>query len=414
MIEPRGAVVRPPPPRRIGFWGNFGSGNWGNECTLQAIVHNVRKRLPAAEMICICTDPVSTSERHGLSSLAIRKRRQNGAGSGGIVGFVGRSGAELREWSTTFGLVGDIDTLVMTGTGMLTDTGEGPFGLPYDMFIWSTAAKARGGRVLVTNVGVEAIVHPLTKFFIGAAMRMADYRSYRDGQSREVLRRAGFFDASDFVYPDLAFSLPEATVLRKPLPARPRTTIAVGVYDFRGRGQASAADLAAYRDYVAKLGRFVLWLLQQGFAVRIIIGDLTYDKPVLHDLRRYLEKNGIAKYREQVQDSPAQSVEDVMDQIAAVDTVVASRFHNVLLGLLLGKPVVSISYNEKNDALMTSMGLGAYCQVIERFTVDHLIEQFGALQAKADDHRKSIAAHAKSYRASLEHQYDLLFGPPAS
>jgi polysaccharide pyruvyl transferase WcaK-like protein len=412
MIESRGAVARPPLPRRIGFWGNFGSGNWGNECTLQAIVHNVRRRLPAAEFVCICTDPISTNERHGLSSLAIRNRRRNGGAV--ALGFLGRGGAELREWSTTFGLARDIDTLVMTGTGMLTDTGEGPFGLPYDMFIWSTAAKARGGRVLVANVGVEAIVHPLTKFFIGAAMRMADYRSYRDGQSREVLRRAGFFDASDLVYPDLAFSLPETMVRPASRAGRSRTTIAVGVYDFRGRGQGSAADLAAYRDYVAKLGRFVLWLLEQGFAVRIIIGDLTYDEPVLHDLRRYLDENGIASHREQVQDSPAQSVDDVMDQIAGVDAVVASRFHNVLLGLLLGKPVVSISYNEKNDALMAGMGLEAYCQTIERFTVDRLIEQFGALQARAADHRTAITAHAKSYRASLERQYDLLFGSPSS
>ena len=42
-----------------------------------------------------------------------------------------------------------------------------------------------------------------------------------------------------------------------------------------------------------------------------------------------------------------------MQQIAEVEVVVASRFHNVLLALLLGKPVVSIAYNQKNDALMT-------------------------------------------------------------
>jgi polysaccharide pyruvyl transferase WcaK-like protein len=415
VIETRGAVETSARPRRIGFWGNFGAGNWGNECTLQAIVHNVRKRLPAAELVCICSDPSKAIGRHGLEALAISdRRRKANPGRSLSQGFVRRSGGELREWSTIMGNARTVDTLVMTGTGMLTDTGEGPFGLPYDMFIWSVAAKARGGRLLVTNVGVEPIAHPLTKFFIGAALRLADYRSYRDAQSRELLRRAGFYDQGDFVYPDLAFSLPESMARRALAAPHPRPTVAVGVYDYRGRGQGGAEDKQAYGEYIAKLGRFVFWLLEQGFAVRILIGDLTYDEPVLEDLRAHLEANGIAKYRDRVEDEPARSVEDVMDQIAGVDIVVASRFHNVLLGLFLGKPVVSISYNEKNDALMTSMGLGAYCQTIDDFSVDRLIGQFNAVKANADELRKAIAANSMAYRASLEHQYDALFGVPSA
>ena len=39
---------------------------------------------------------------------------------------------------------------------------------------------------------------------------------------------------------------------------------------------------------------------------------------------------------------PAESFEQLVEQLATVDFVVASRYHNVVLGLLLAKPVVSL------------------------------------------------------------------------
>ena len=57
-----------------------------------------------------------------------------------------------------------LDTVVvMTGTGMLTDDSEGPFGLPYDLFKWSVAARACGARVLFASVGVEPIDSPVAR-----------------------------------------------------------------------------------------------------------------------------------------------------------------------------------------------------------------------------------------------------------
>ena len=61
------------------------------------------------------------------------------------------------------------------------------------------------------------------------------------------------------------------------------------------------------------------------------------------------------------------------------DIIVASRFHNVVCALKLSKPTISIGYEAKNDDLMEHMGLGAFCQHIERFDVDDLIQQFEAL-----------------------------------
>ena len=41
--------------KKIALFGTFGTGNLGNECTLQAMLLNIRRRVPNAEVSCICT-----------------------------------------------------------------------------------------------------------------------------------------------------------------------------------------------------------------------------------------------------------------------------------------------------------------------------------------------------------------------
>jgi len=397
-------------PRRIAFWGNFGTSNWGNECTLQAIVQSIRARVPGVELAGICSIPADTARRHGVVAWPISERRlaitegtatppRSRAGR-----LAARLRDEWRDWRLTLQRARSVDAVVMAGTGMLTDDGEGSFGLPYEMFRWALAAKVQGRRVAFVSVGVEPIRRPLTRWFIGAALRLADFRSYRDQRSKDNLRRIGLGSDDDAVYPDLAFSLPHpaaaATATAGKLPR-----IGLGLYEYRGRGKGSDEDAAGYRAYLDKIGGFALELLGRGHDVRIVLGDLRYDLEVLHDLRGWFAGHDLARLPGRLEDEPAQSVDDVMRQLASVDLVVASRFHNVLLALLLGKPVVSVSYEPKNDVLMQHLGLGAYCQSLDDFDPARLRAQFAALEADAARLRPVIARRAADCRAQLDRQY---------
>ena len=61
----------------------------------------------------------------------------------------------------------------------------------------------------------------------------------------------------------------------------------------------------------------------------------------------------------------------------------ATRFHNVLLALLLNKPTIAISFHHKCTSLMSQMGLSEYCQDINRLDSGTLIAQFSHLQQNA-------------------------------
>jgi polysaccharide pyruvyl transferase WcaK-like protein len=399
---------------RIGLWGNFGTGNLGNECTLQAVVHNARRHSPGAELVCICSGPADSARRHGVAVLPISSRRSaaiavRGATAPARAGLrLTRVWQGLRDWYRPFTIMRDVDRLVMCGTGMLSDAGEGFRGLPYEMFRWSLAAKLSGRELMFASVGAESMLHPLTRAFVKTALRLADFRSYRDVQSRACLEGIGLDVRNDAVYPDLAFSLPE-TLFRSPGRVTPgRRVVAVGLYDYCGRGEVGG-DKTAYRCYLEKMGGLVVRLLEEGFAVRIVIGDPPYDEPVRCDLRAALEARGVVLDPDRFGDEPTASVEQLVEQLAQADLVVATRFHSVLLALMLGKPVVSVAYNAKNDALMDALGLRRYCQAIDAFDVEGLVGLLREIEAGGTPFG-DVCGRTAGYREELNRLYGRIFG----
>ena len=127
-------------PQKVAFYGLFGQQNWGNECTLQAILHNVKRFLPGAELRCICTDPDDTAERYNIPSFPIANRYARGYPKespkrGPAVVRLLRKGLvgiprELYSWVTAYRSLRGFDLLIVPGTGLLTDFTSNPFGIP--------------------------------------------------------------------------------------------------------------------------------------------------------------------------------------------------------------------------------------------------------------------------------------------
>jgi polysaccharide pyruvyl transferase WcaK-like protein len=395
---------------RIAFFGNFGTGNIGNECTLQAMIHNVRQLLPAAELSCICTEPATTAAEHALRSFPIdpahgRRHPARVTGRLRLLRLIARPVQEARAFLKACRIMRRTDLIVMTGTGMLSDTGQGPLGLTYQILKWTLAAASCRTRVAFVSVGAEGLAHPFSRFSVRNALRLASYRSYRDIHSREIVARIGFASPRDRVYPDLAFSLPPPAAGGQSPPDAQRPRIAIGLFDYKGAPDPWTNP--GYRSYLDKLRGFIVWARKLGYPVRIVIGDLTYDLAVREHLLSRLEELGVGP---EVTSEPARSVEELMAQLAGVDLVVATRFHNVLLSLMLGKPVVSVSYEAKNDSLMADMGLSEYCQQIDEFDGERLIEQVLAAQRDAGSIVSSVRERAGFYREQLAEQYRHVLG----
>ena len=107
-------------------------------------------------------------------------------------------------------------------------------------------------------------------------------------------------------------------------------------------------------------------------------------------------------------DEPVASVDDLLKQLGSTDLVVATRFHNVLLSLLLNKPVLAISFHHKCSSLMRQMGLSKYCQDINRLNTEELIEQFCDLEKNAEWLKPLIKHKTDEFRTALNEQYSYI------
>src|SRR5215472_16841792 len=80
-------------PARISFYGNFGAGNLGNESTLRAVIEQILRRWPDAQLLCFCTNPQDVRTRHNIAAFpseAVDKTAAEGAGSRGPLGRLAR------------------------------------------------------------------------------------------------------------------------------------------------------------------------------------------------------------------------------------------------------------------------------------------------------------------------------------
>jgi polysaccharide pyruvyl transferase WcaK-like protein len=433
--------------QRIVLFGNFGTGNLGNEATLQAMVYNVRKRLPNAEISCICPEPENTSATHNILGIPIRapfpiwklfnatkkgptplgRSERTIAGVTTTVHRRNRGFVRLKRivricaypfidayrWYNGIVTLKGSKILAMTGTGMVGDYAIGPFDLHYDIFRWSIIAKLCRCELQFVSVGSGPLRHPLSKCFLRTSLALADYRSYRDAASKDYLAALGVDVSKDTVSPDLAFSLP-VTVAPVNHDAERRNVIGVGLMNYYNRSGRSGGDESIYRDYLGRIASIVVCLVERGLTVRVLIGDAVWDQKVRLDLRGELEGRGYSYEDGGIIDEPATSVDDLLSQLASVDVVAASRFHNVLLALMLGKPVVAISYHEKFQPLMGGFGLEKFCKEIEHIDVDDIIKTLVILMRDAPVIRSQTIPKAECYRTALDKQYErILEGIPS-
>jgi polysaccharide pyruvyl transferase WcaK-like protein len=178
-----------------------------------------------------------------------------------------------------------------------------------------------------------------------------------------------------------------------------------------GSGTYATRDQAeaAFQEYLEVLVETSRSLLERGYDIRLLSGDLA-DSDARRAFRRLLQKTLPACDGDRIIDEPVASVTDVLSQIASTDFVVATRFHNILFAFFCGKPVISISFHHKCESLMAMMGMSDYCLQMGGLKAGRLIDTFSRLEANADTLGPAIRQKTALFRLELDQQYDMLFG----
>jgi polysaccharide pyruvyl transferase WcaK-like protein len=396
------ARTRPATGPRVGMFGLFGQGNLGNDGSMEAVLGYLGAEHPGVVPDILCTRPDEVTARYNLPAAQLhwytpdsaresRPRRALGTAAG-IVADAVRTAAWVRRH----------DLVIVPGMGVLEATLPlRPWRTPYAMFLLSASGRVFGTRVALVSVGANVITRQATRRLVTAAARLASYRSYRDEGARQAMRRMGLDTAGDEVYPDLAFALPvpgEATVAG---------TVGVGVMEYSGGNDDRARAGQIRASYIEHMTRFVTWLADEGRPVRLLAGD-TIDAGAVGEVLAGVRERRPGLDPAAVVAEPALTLQELMTQLATVQTVVATRYHTVLCALRLAKPTLAVGYAPKFAPLMAEMGLGEFTQPAQSLDADLLIKQFTELEGQAARLAPTVAERNAANEALLRRQFALL------
>lgn len=392
---------------RIGLFGLLGQGNLGNDGSMEAVLAYLNEAHPDAILDALCSGPELVSQRYAMPAAPLYRSESTTSRRAGVRGLVGRcvelGAGTVIDTARIVGWVRRHDSVIVPGMGVLEQTVPlRPWQTPYLMFVLSASGRLLRTKVALVSVGTNVVHDRLTRWLLTTSARLARYRSFRDTVSRDAMLEMGLDVSRDAVYPDVVFSL--AT---EQYATEPSAVVGVGIMDYSGSNDDRQRGDKIRSDYVAKMTEFVSWLAENGRQVRVFTSD-SVDQPIaaqiVADVRaRYPDLTPSAVVTE-----PVLSMAELLRQTASVGTVVATRFHNVLFSLRLGRPTVAIGYAAKHQALMTQMGMARYCQEARSLDVARLIELFTEMESRAAELRPMIAERNAAMARQVDSQFEAL------
>ncbi len=397
-------VARPP---RVGIFGKLGSGNIGNDASMESVLAYLRATHPDAVVDALCTGPDWISGQYGIDAVPLFWYQRYADRVSGVRAIPLKVLGKALDAVRVASWVRRHDVVIVPGMGVLEASLPLPaLEFPYSMFLLGVSGRLMRTKVALVSVGAGAISQRTVRILFNWAARLASYRSYRNENSREAMRQRGLDVSADRIYPDLAFALP-VDGRNQPDPQ----SVGVGVMAYFGSNADRAHADEIYAAYIDGMKRFVRALVDQGRTVRLIVGDTNgSDDGALQEILADLKASRPDLRPGQVVAEPVVTFADVMREMAQVSYVVATRFHNIVAALMLSRPTIAISYSPKHDALMADMGVGEFCQPAKAIEEDELIGKLTELEKRSAEIHLTLAEHNAANVALLNEQFGRLSG----
>lgn len=438
---------------RIALLTPYTGNNLGDAATQDSMIANIRARLPEAEFSGISLSdenfvrqhggdafPLCGTDRpfHGMSRegipLRFSKEESHGRqprhqaekwallkGALKRIPLLGRGlkrlhtsvvhiGDELRHCLRGYRFIRNHELLIVSGGGQLDDEWGGAWGHPFALFKWAVLSRIARVTVVFTSVGACKVTGRTSRFLLSSALRLSQYRSYRDKRSKQIAMSLLQRTVNDPVVPDLAFSLPPSEL---PPPAgirgvaRGRTMVAVSPIAYAKPGSWPSEDRAVYERYTQETARVIAQLLEQQYFVVIVWSALS-DKKVVSDVIERLDATSKTMLDRQMLIPEIASWRDLVSILRDVDLLVASRLHSVILGFIAATPTLAISFDPKVDWAMEDLGQTDYLLQIQDFVAADVVDALDRLEFRKQSIRVEISAYRQRILSESAPQYDTL------
>jgi polysaccharide pyruvyl transferase WcaK-like protein len=381
----------------VAFFGELGSGNTGNDGSFEVVLDWVRRGAPDAQIFCICTGPEQVTARFGIPAQQMFAERGSDPplSTLRVLQDIGR---KVRYPFGVFRLLRDTDWVIVPGAGVLESSWHRAWMMPYALYGLTLSARLRGTRIALINVGADQAASRLSRWLVVQVARRADYLTLRDQRSEASLHSLGVSVCPAQVHPDLAFAL--MTPVEQPPRQRCVGVGLMNYFDWRGTQQEKADNGARYEQTMVA---FVAWLLDEGYAVRLLTGDI-WDDSCLQRVLQAIRARHPDLSPGQLVAEPARDLHELMTQMGDVEVVMAARYHNVITALRLAKPVLALAYAPKARQALEQFGLSPYIHRLDAIDLPRLKEQFRALYVHRAEIRRQLRHKLSDIQCQLQAQ----------
>ena len=392
--------------------GPYGSGNLGDAAIQEGVIAGIVEFCPSAKFVGVSANPEDTQLRHGIESIPListvahhhqpkiltsRTNRRIGA-------VFNRAVHLLRESKFCLEVMANlrrIDLLVVSGGGQLDDYWGGPWAHPFTLLQWSCLARVTGTPVAWMGIGFDHLKHPLSRLFVRWALQMAAYRSFRDTRTCEFVESLGI-QQRNVVGPDLAFSFPVNSIQRNSMSPSAKQSLVVGISPIAAQAWTITED-PIYQAYVSIMAQICCRLIEEGLEVVIFTSQSRMDQPIAKELMQRAKAHRAS--RGVLRLVTTDGVHEILSELMAMDIVIASRLHSVILASLTRKPVLAVSYSPKVDMVMADLNQSQFCISIDALKEDVLHDKFMRLLEERHAVRDQLDTRITSFRHALRTQY---------
>ena len=393
-----------PVTTRVGLFGLIGSGNSGNDASGEAVLAYLRTAHPEVIVDAMCSGPELVRSRFDIDGVPIFWYQKFELRKTTVPTPLLKACGKVVDTFRTVRWVRRHDAVIVPGAGALETTlPVHAWGFPYSLFVLSLSGKIFRTKVALVSVGADEIGKRITRWLSNSTAQLVSYRSYRDSFSRDRMRQRGLDTSEDPVYPDLVFGVPAPPYT----PGDPQL-VGVGVMAYHGGNDDRKQAKQIHSAYVKSVTRFIQWLVDSGYRVRLFGGDARFDVEIAEQIMADVRSQSAEPDESCITVAATSSYAELMQAMAPCGTVVATRYHNVMCALKLCKPTISLGYSRKFIALMESMGLADFTLSADAPDADRLIALFKETQNRQVELRQQLAAGNAANRQSLDDQFAVL------
>lgn len=312
--EQRGSKVP-----KVVISGYYGFGNCGDEAMLFAIATQLRRRVPAVELVVLSQQPAATARDFGVRAI------------------------DRRDFALIWRELGDADLLLSGGGSLFQDVTS-----PQSVFYYAAIvfmAWLRGKKICLYGQGIGPLNHRISRLLVKKVVELADLVTVRDPGSLQELRSLGVKRPVHVTAdPVLGLTIPASAAARGE-----ELLGAVGI------GTAPLVGISLRRwprveRILPAVAQAVARLMAEGWQAVLL--------PLHPDDYRVL-----AALREELGGAPRLlKIEDFRDLMAVASRLnlgIGMRLHFLIFATLAGVPAVGLSYDPKVTRFMAVAGLPA-------------------------------------------------------